>query len=77
MYCRVLFVMIAAMLQCSIAFLECTLPVRPAYVSLYHQAKRFALPLPQVGEYLRHLVYDKEQTEYTRWLKNVADFVGK
>jgi hypothetical protein len=28
------------------------------------------------GEYLRHLVYDKEVREYSTWLANVADFVS-
>lgn len=30
----------------------------------------------ELGEYLRHLVYDKEQIEYARWLKNVQAFAG-
>jgi hypothetical protein len=29
----------------------------------------------QLGEYLRHLIYDKEQREYMAWLKKVRDFV--
>lgn len=28
-----------------------------------------------LGEYLRHLVYDKEQKEYIAWLKKVREFV--
>eukprot|EP00197_Chlamydomonas_leiostraca_P009686 CAMPEP_0202866046 /NCGR_PEP_ID=MMETSP1391-20130828/7104_1 /ASSEMBLY_ACC=CAM_ASM_000867 /TAXON_ID=1034604 /ORGANISM="Chlamydomonas leiostraca, Strain SAG 11-49" /LENGTH=244 /DNA_ID=CAMNT_0049545955 /DNA_START=16 /DNA_END=750 /DNA_ORIENTATION=+ len=31
---------------------------------------------PELGEFLRHLVYDKEQREYTSWLGRVADFVS-
>lgn len=30
-----------------------------------------------LGEYLRFLIYDKEQREYAAWLKNVHDFVSK
>ncbi|GFH12248.1 uncharacterized protein HaLaN_07893 [Haematococcus lacustris] len=30
-----------------------------------------------LGEYLRHLVYDKEQREYMAWLNRVAEFVAK
>lgn len=30
-----------------------------------------------LGEYLRHLVYDKEQKEYIAWLARVGDFVAK
>lgn len=30
-----------------------------------------------LGEYLRHLMYDKEQTEYMGWLARVGAFVGK
>lgn len=29
----------------------------------------------ELGEYLRHLIYDKEQREYTSWLKKVEAFV--
>ncbi|GAX79309.1 hypothetical protein CEUSTIGMA_g6750.t1 [Chlamydomonas eustigma] len=29
----------------------------------------------ELGEYLRHLIYDKEQREYMAWLKKVGDFV--
>eukprot|EP00879_Flechtneria_rotunda_P002466 GHRR01002663.1.p1 GENE.GHRR01002663.1~~GHRR01002663.1.p1 ORF type:complete len:254 (+),score=64.25 GHRR01002663.1:101-862(+) len=29
-----------------------------------------------MGEYLRHLMYDKEQQEYMRWLESVKGFVG-
>jgi hypothetical protein len=29
------------------------------------------------GEYLRHLVHDKEQREYMGWLKRVQEFVSK
>ncbi len=31
----------------------------------------------ELGEYLRFLVYDKEQREYQRWLADVEAFVGK
>ena len=30
-----------------------------------------------VGEYLRHLIYDKEQRSYLMWLKRVKAFVSK
>lgn len=30
----------------------------------------------ELGEYLRHLVYDKEQREYMQWLKKVHSFVA-
>jgi hypothetical protein len=29
-----------------------------------------------LGEFLRHLMYDKEQQEYMHWLNSVKDFVG-
>lgn len=29
-----------------------------------------------LGEFLRHLMYDKEQTEYTAWLEGVRSFVS-
>ena len=29
----------------------------------------------ELGEYLRHLIYDKEQKEYVAWLSKVRDFV--
>lgn len=29
-----------------------------------------------LGEYLRHLVHDKEQREYADWLKRAHDFVA-
>lgn len=32
---------------------------------------------PELGEYLRHVIYDKEEREYSSWLENVAKFVGK
>uniref|UniRef100_A0A7S3RAG5 Mitochondrial glycoprotein n=1 Tax=Dunaliella tertiolecta TaxID=3047 RepID=A0A7S3RAG5_DUNTE len=32
---------------------------------------------PALGEYLRHLVHDKEEREYIAWLDNVQKFVGK
>lgn len=32
---------------------------------------------PELGEYLRHLVYDKEVREYQDWLQRVHDFVSK
>jgi len=28
------------------------------------------------GEYLRHLVHDKEETEYIAWLEKVQKFVA-
>lgn len=30
-----------------------------------------------LGEYLRHLVYDKEQREYMGWLEAVHKFISK
>lgn len=33
-------------------------------------------PHHTAGEYLRHLVYDKEQREYMAWLKRAQDFVS-
>ncbi len=30
-----------------------------------------------LGEYLRHLMFDKEQTEYMGWLQRVHEFVAK
>ncbi len=29
----------------------------------------------ELGEYLRHLIYDREQREYVSWLAKVKDFV--
>jgi hypothetical protein len=29
----------------------------------------------ELGEYLRHLIYDKEQREYVAWLERVKSFV--
>lgn len=31
----------------------------------------------QLGEYLRHLIYDKEQQEYTNWLNKFQQFLKK
>ncbi|KAF5825596.1 mitochondrial glycoprotein [Dunaliella salina] len=32
---------------------------------------------PALGEYLRHLIHDKEEREYIAWLDNVKKFVEK
>jgi hypothetical protein len=52
------------------------LEVRSGALSLrLHPARRFARLQEELGEYLRHLVFDKEQREYMAWLRKVHAFV--
>jgi hypothetical protein len=52
----------------------------PQAVAVTHPPPRPPTPSPchiqeELGEYLRHLIYDKEQREYMGWLKKVHAFV--
>ncbi|GBG00412.1 hypothetical protein Rsub_13174 [Raphidocelis subcapitata] len=55
------------------AFDELADPLRDAF-GAYLEARGVG---EELGEWLRHALYDKEQTEYIRWLRAVGEFVGK